>query len=85
MDYLIARSTGHQVCGSFERRMYLFADHQLGFAMGLSAAAHQFHHPQRDYAIGFDCQHHQGIDHPPPRHSCLPRRKRGNGSGLKPD
>jgi hypothetical protein len=53
-DYFIARSTSHQICGSFESRMYLFVDHQLSFATGLSAAAHQFHHPLRNYTIGFD-------------------------------
>jgi hypothetical protein len=27
LNYFIARSTRHQTCGSFESRMYLFADH----------------------------------------------------------
>jgi len=27
MNYFIAGSTSHQACGSFEGRIYLFADH----------------------------------------------------------
>jgi len=63
IDYFIARSSGHETCSSFESRMYLFADHQFSFATGASATAHQLHHPQRNYAICFECQQHQRIDH----------------------
>jgi hypothetical protein len=40
MDYLVARSARHQACGSFNSRMYLFADHQFSFAPGAFAAEH---------------------------------------------
>jgi hypothetical protein len=75
MDYFITRSTCHETGGSFESSMYLFADHQFRFATSASAAAHQFHHPQRNYAICFDCQHHQRIDHPPPSPKLLTKTK----------
>jgi len=58
MNYLIARSTSHQTCGSFNSRMYLFADHQFSFPPGASAAAHQLHGAKGDYAICFDRQFH---------------------------
>jgi hypothetical protein len=35
----------------------------LSFATGEFATAHQLHHPQRNYAICLECQHHHGIDH----------------------
>jgi hypothetical protein len=63
LNYFIARSASHQTGGSFESRMYLFADHQFSFAASASTAAHQLHHPQRNYAICFDRQQHQWIDH----------------------
>jgi hypothetical protein len=65
-NYVIAGSTSHETCGSFESRIDLFAHHQFSFAPGPFAAAHQLHHPQRNYAICFDCQHHQRIKHLPP-------------------
>jgi hypothetical protein len=46
--------------------MDLFADHSFSFAPGAFAAAHQLHHPQRNHAICFQCQHHQRVEHPLP-------------------
>ena len=63
MNYFIPGSTSHQTCGSFESRFYLFADHQICFAPGASAASHQLHHPKRNYSACFRCQQHQGIEH----------------------
>jgi hypothetical protein len=66
MNYFLARSTSHQICGSFDSRMYLFAHHSFSFAPGASAAPHQLHHPQRNDAICFERQHHHRTEHPLP-------------------
>ena len=66
MNYFIPGSTSHQTCVSFESRAYLFADHQIRFALGASAAAHQLHHPKRNYPVCFGCQQHQRIEYPLP-------------------
>jgi hypothetical protein len=66
MNYLVARRTSHQACGSLHGRGYLFADHSFSFAPGAFAATHQLHHPKRNDAIRFQRQHHQRIEHPPP-------------------
>jgi hypothetical protein len=64
VNYLVARSAGHQACGSFNSRMYLFADHQFSFAPGAAAAEHQFEHPKCNYAICFGRQLHQRSEFP---------------------
>jgi len=61
MDNFFARSAGKQTRSSFEGGMDLFANHQFGFATGASATAHKLHHPQRNYAICFECQQHQEL------------------------
>jgi hypothetical protein len=78
MDYFLARRAGKQTRSSFEGGMDLFANHQFSFATGGSATAHKLHHPQRNYAICFECQQHQRIDHLPVLY--IARRKMGNGS-----
>jgi hypothetical protein len=65
MNYVLARSSSQETSGGFARRMNLFADHQLRFATGASAATHQLHHPQRNDTICLECQQHQRIDHFP--------------------
>jgi hypothetical protein len=64
MNYLIARSAGHQACGGFNSRMYLFADHQFSFAPGAAAALHQFEHPKCNDAICFGRELHQRSELP---------------------
>jgi hypothetical protein len=44
----------------------------LSFALGAFAAAHQLHHPQRNYAICFYRQHHQRVEHAPPSTCASP-------------
>src|SRR5436305_2037912 len=79
-DYITARSTSHQTCGSFESRMYLFGKHQLSLATGPFSAAHQFHHPQRNYSTCLDCQHNHRIDHLPHFASPPTKAKQGKRS-----
>jgi hypothetical protein len=48
---IIARSTSHHACSSFDRSTYLFADHELSLALRAFAAAHQLHHAHRNDVI----------------------------------
>ena len=82
VNYLVARSAGHQACGSFNSRMYLFADHQFSFAPGARAAEHQLEHPKCNYAIRFGRQLHQRSELPS-SHSitaCGPMHSYGRGT-----
>jgi hypothetical protein len=38
VNYVIAGSANHQTCGRFERRSYLFPDHQVGFVKPIAIA-----------------------------------------------
>jgi hypothetical protein len=53
MNYFVGGSTSHRRYCSFESCIYLFPNHQFGFAPRTSAAAHQLHHPLRNYSICF--------------------------------
>jgi hypothetical protein len=50
---IIARSTSHDACSSFDCSAYLFADHELSLALRAFAATHQLHHAHRNDVICF--------------------------------
>jgi hypothetical protein len=54
----IAGSSRHEPGGSVQGCIYFLTDHQLGFALGSLAAAHELHRAQTDDAVGLDGQHH---------------------------
>jgi hypothetical protein len=54
----ITGSSRQEPGGSVEGCIYFLTDHQLGFALGALAAAHELHRAQTDDAVGLDGQHH---------------------------